>query len=266
VIAKEGGGNFAVSARENWYPAASAFRDRATYDITFHVPKGLTAGERRQPFRRETRRRRTVTEWKSDEPLLVAGFNYGEFKKRERVDDATKTKTGSLRHHRAAGFVESRFARNDAGAIGDGGPGSGGRAQRGASVHGMVRSDALRATRGDAAAGFQLRPIVAHAHLPAHQRVSRPHTRWQLLGDQTFRFSKEFINVVTAHEVAHQWWGTRWVGPVTTTTGCRKASPISPPGCSSRPRNRRRRCAGSSGTASSACSRKEFIRQIAPTT
>jgi len=32
-----------------------------------------------------------VTEWKSDEPLLVAGFNYGEFKEKERIDDVSKT-------------------------------------------------------------------------------------------------------------------------------------------------------------------------------
>jgi aminopeptidase N len=34
-----------------------------------------------------------------------------------------------------------------------------------------------------------------------------PTQRWQLLGQNTFQFSKEFINVVTAHEVSHQWWG-----------------------------------------------------------
>ena len=34
-----------------------------------------------------------------------------------------------------------------------------------------------------------------------------PTTLWQLLGRNTFHFSKEFANVVTAHEVAHQWWG-----------------------------------------------------------
>ena len=42
VIYNEGEGNYSVGARENWYPAVSAFRDRATYDITFHSPKGLT--------------------------------------------------------------------------------------------------------------------------------------------------------------------------------------------------------------------------------
>ena len=31
-----------------------------------------------------------VTEWKSDVPLAVAGFNYGEFKKKERTDEQTK--------------------------------------------------------------------------------------------------------------------------------------------------------------------------------
>jgi len=34
-----------------------------------------------------------------------------------------------------------------------------------------------------------------------------PTQRWRLLGGHTFRFSAEFIDVLTAHEVAHQWWG-----------------------------------------------------------
>jgi len=36
-----------------------------------------------------------VTEWKSDEPLLVAGFNYGDFKKKERVDDVGQVQPGT---------------------------------------------------------------------------------------------------------------------------------------------------------------------------
>ena len=66
VVFKEGGGNYSVGARENWYPVVSAFRDRATYDITFHSPKRLTlvgvgklAGEKRDGDE-------AVTEWKSD--------------------------------------------------------------------------------------------------------------------------------------------------------------------------------------------------------
>ena len=72
VIQNEGQGNYSVGARENWYPAESAFRDRATYDITFHAPKGLTlVGVKLVSEKREGGD--MVTDWKSDEPLLVAG-------------------------------------------------------------------------------------------------------------------------------------------------------------------------------------------------
>ncbi|MEO8368834.1 MAG: hypothetical protein ABI806_06520, partial [Candidatus Solibacter sp.] len=42
IVHKEGGGNFSVSARESWYPNVNTFRDHATYDLTFRVPKKYT--------------------------------------------------------------------------------------------------------------------------------------------------------------------------------------------------------------------------------
>ena len=42
VIHKAGGGNFSVGARTSWYPSVNAFSDRATYDLTFKVPKSYT--------------------------------------------------------------------------------------------------------------------------------------------------------------------------------------------------------------------------------
>jgi hypothetical protein len=42
VVRKEGGGNFAVGARESWYPNLNTFHDHAKFDLTFHVPKQYT--------------------------------------------------------------------------------------------------------------------------------------------------------------------------------------------------------------------------------
>ena len=39
MVEDAGGGNFAVGARTSWYPSVNAFNDRATFDLTFKVPK-----------------------------------------------------------------------------------------------------------------------------------------------------------------------------------------------------------------------------------
>jgi hypothetical protein len=38
VVRKEGGGNFAVGARESWYPAVNSFRDHALYGMFSRFP------------------------------------------------------------------------------------------------------------------------------------------------------------------------------------------------------------------------------------
>jgi hypothetical protein len=207
VIQNEGKGNYSVGARENWYPAVSVFRDRATYDITFHAPRGLTlvgvgklVGEKREGGD-------TVTEWKSDEPLLVAGFNYGDFKKKERIDDVTKTTLEAYATTEPPDMM-AFAARNIVLAP--------------SAMADRVLVDALNAVRlythwyGPDAYGRlavtqqpafdfgQSWPTLVYLPISA---FLDPTMRWELLGQNTFRFSKEFVNVVTAHEVAHQWWG-----------------------------------------------------------
>jgi len=43
AVLSEGGGNYFAVARMNWYPnnRASSFGEYATYDMTFHIPKGM---------------------------------------------------------------------------------------------------------------------------------------------------------------------------------------------------------------------------------
>jgi hypothetical protein len=223
VVSKEGGGNYAVGARENWYPAVSVFRDRATYDITFHSPKGLTlvgvgklAGEKREGGD-------VVTEWKSDEPLLVAGFNYGDFKKKERVDDVSKTILEAYATTEPPDLLKAAAERplDDLGGLRQGG-GSSSIMLTPSAMADHVLVDALNAVRvytqwyGPTAFGRlavtqqpafnfgQSWPTLIYLPISA---FLDPTTLWRLLGRNEFQFAKEFGNVVTAHEVAHQWWG-----------------------------------------------------------
>src|SRR5262249_50847862 len=88
VVHKEGGGNFSVGARESWYPNVNTFRDHAKYDLTFRVPKRYTLVRVGNLEKSWTEKDAAVTHWVSDKPIAVAGFNYGEFKKKE-VKDTT---------------------------------------------------------------------------------------------------------------------------------------------------------------------------------
>jgi aminopeptidase N len=234
VVAKEGGGNYSVDARENWYPAAAVFRDRATYDITFHAPKGLTLVGVGKLVSEKKEGGELVSEWKSDEPLLVAGFNFGDYKKKERTDDASKYALEAYATTEPPDWLKAASGNSELGDLGgvhemgDGG-GSGGISITPSSMADHVLVDALNAVRlythwyGPTAYGRlavtqqpefnfgQSWPTLVY--LPVSAFLD-PTTRWRILGRSTFSFSKEFINVVTAHEVAHQWWG-HTVGPAT---------------------------------------------------
>src|SRR5204863_6423895 len=85
AIAREGTGNYTLVARENWYPA-SAFGDRATYDMSFRIPKDLVMVATGEPQGSSEQGNQTVSRWTSDVPLAVAGFNFGLFKKSEVRD------------------------------------------------------------------------------------------------------------------------------------------------------------------------------------
>jgi hypothetical protein len=206
VVQKEGSGNFSVGARTSWYPSLNAFSDRATYDLTFKVPRQYTlvgVGKLEKEWREDEY---MASHWVSDVPMAVAGFNYGLFKKKSVYDDKT--------HYQIEAYATSevpdelrRYARNMT-----------------LSPSAMAESamvDAQNAIRcyqvwfGDAPYGRiaitqqpafnygQSWPTLVYLPISAFFDSTQ---RWMLMGGSAFRFA-EFIQEVTPHEVAHQWWG-----------------------------------------------------------
>lgn len=80
AVTDEGAGNFSLVARSDWYPN-HGFRDRATFGMTIKTAAELSVVATGQPVDREIRGKTLVSQWKSDVPLIGAGFNYGKFKK-----------------------------------------------------------------------------------------------------------------------------------------------------------------------------------------
>jgi hypothetical protein len=80
AIRKEGSGNYFCEST-GWYPERpNSFSARSDFDITFHSPKNsilvATGGKTGETVEGGTR----VTTWKSEIPLSVAGFAYGDYK------------------------------------------------------------------------------------------------------------------------------------------------------------------------------------------
>ena len=87
VLRSAGDGNFVVGARESWYPNLGVFQDSATYELTYRLPKRNDIVSVGVPVENRIEGDTRIAVWKADEPIRVAGFNYGTFKKLERSDE-----------------------------------------------------------------------------------------------------------------------------------------------------------------------------------
>ncbi|HYM76686.1 MAG TPA: M1 family aminopeptidase [Candidatus Dormibacteraeota bacterium] len=88
AVTNEGGDNYYPVARVNWYPNSgdNTFGNHATYDMKFHVPKGMKMAVTGTPT--ENNEKEGTSHWVSEAPQVVAGFNFGRFK----VEEAKLTK------------------------------------------------------------------------------------------------------------------------------------------------------------------------------
>jgi len=80
VIRKEGSGNFFCQSY-GWYPARpNHFAARADFEMTFKNPKGLVLVATGNKVSETTDGDTVISVWKSDLPLAVAGFAFGQYK------------------------------------------------------------------------------------------------------------------------------------------------------------------------------------------
>ncbi|MGD0362280.1 MAG: carboxypeptidase regulatory-like domain-containing protein [Bryobacteraceae bacterium] len=206
VVQKEGSGNFSVGARTSWYPSLNAFADRATYDLTFKVPRQYTlvgVGKLDKEWREDDYE---ASHWVSDVPLAVAGFNYGLFKKKSVHDDTTNYDIEAYATAETPAYLR-RYARNmslSPSAMAESAMIDAQNAIRcfqlwfGAAPYGRIA-----VTEQPAFNYGQSWPTLVYLPISAFFDSTQ---RWMLLGGNAFRFA-EFIQEVTPHEVAHQWWG-----------------------------------------------------------
>jgi hypothetical protein len=80
AIRKAGNGNYFCES-SGWYPARpNSFATRADFDLTFHSPKNTVLVATGQKTGETVDGGTRITTWKSEIPLAVAGFAYGDYK------------------------------------------------------------------------------------------------------------------------------------------------------------------------------------------
>jgi hypothetical protein len=206
VLRDEGGGNYSVGARTSWYPNVNSFLDHATYDLKFRSPRQYTLVSVGKLVSEAREGSNTVSEWKSEIPLAVAGFNYGDFKKKSISDPEAKydlevyttADVPSVLREFTEGMslTPSAMAQN---AMVD--------AQNSMRLYQKMFGEApygrLAVTQQPAFFFGQSWPTLVYLPVSAFLDSTQ---RWQMMGAQSFKFT-EFIDEVTPHEIAHQWWG-----------------------------------------------------------
>ena len=206
VVHNQGSGNFSVGARESWYPSTGAFRDRAAFDLTFRVPRQyllVSVGKLVKEWREDNF---AVTEWQSDIPLAVAGFNYGSYKKKQTHDDTTKYDIEAYATSELPDYLQhvAKFGNMSPSALAENAMIDAENAVRCFTAwFGDVPFGRLAITQQPEFSFGQSWPTLIYLPVSAFLDATQ---RWSLLGSNSFKFA-EFIQEVTPHEVAHQWWG-----------------------------------------------------------
>jgi Peptidase family M1 domain/Carboxypeptidase regulatory-like domain len=202
VVRNAGNGNFAVGARESWYPSLNSFADRATYDLTFRIPKRymlVSVGHLEKSWVEQDY---GVTHWFSEIPLAVAGFNYGDYRKYSKMDETTNYLVETYATHdmpaglQNAAISPTAMAQNT---LVD--------AQNAIRCFeyyfGSLPYGRLAITQQPQFNFGQSWPTLIYLPVSAFMDNTQ---RWMLMQGAAFRFN-DFISEVTPHEVSHQWWG-----------------------------------------------------------
>jgi hypothetical protein len=86
IVHQRGSGLYYVTARESWFPSFGAFDDRTQYSLHFRSPKKFTFVGTGRLVKSEKGKDSLETEWQSEIPYSVVGFNYGNFADKSQSD------------------------------------------------------------------------------------------------------------------------------------------------------------------------------------
>jgi len=208
VVTNAGNGSYYVGARQSWYPNLNGFGEKALYDLTFKVPPSNVLISVGKLEGQSTEAGFAVTHWVTPVPVAVAGFNYGQYKKMDFPDTIT--------HYEISGYylteLPGSLQRYANGALGGMAPGAmtkyaldQARAQMQVCTlfFGRAPYDNLNITEQPNFNFGQSWPNLVYLPISAYIDSTQ---RWLLFGQINAKFTG-FVQEVTPHEVAHQWFG-----------------------------------------------------------
>ena len=224
AVSNEGGGNYFPIARDDWYPngVGAVFGEYATYDMTFHIPKGMKMAATGAQVSESNEGGQNVTVWKSETPQTVAGFSFGRFKVEEAKLTKPEVSIRSFANEESPNWVQS-LQQAASGDLPMQGSHAGPMVALGTMSTTSLNKKAL--AEGELAEGLYsdyFGPSL-FTHLELTQQTacnfgqSWPGLVWIPICyyfDATVRHQlgmdwgdRGYWKVVTPHEVAHQWWG-----------------------------------------------------------
>jgi hypothetical protein len=208
VLYNAGSGSYYVGARQSWYPNLNGFGEKALYDLTFKVPQSNVLISVGKLEGQSTEAGFAVTHWVTPVAVAVAGFNYGKYQKMEWPDSVT--------HYAISGYylteLPDNLRRYGSGALGGMAPGAmtkyaldQTRAQLQVCTlyFGRAPYDNIYITEQPNFNFGQSWPNLVYLPISAYIDSTQ---RWMLFGQINSRFTG-FVQEVTPHEVAHQWFG-----------------------------------------------------------
>src|SRR6266581_6082563 len=215
AVSNEGGGNYFPIARDNWYPngVGSSLGEYASYDLTFHIPKGMKIAATGALVRESNEGGQNTSVWKSEAPQTVAGFNFGRFKVEEAKLSKPEMLIQSFANEEPPNWVQSLQQ-----AVSSTLPGA-----LGTMSTTSLNKKAL--AEGELAVALYTDyfgpPLFTHLELTQQTACSFgqswPGLVWIPICyyfDTTVRHQlgidwgdRGYWKVATPHEVAHQWWG-----------------------------------------------------------
>jgi hypothetical protein len=221
VVQNEGGANYYPMARESWYPnAARGLGDYATYTMRFHVPKGLQLIATGTRLSETNDGKLTTSEWKTDVPLAVVGFNLGKFAMKEAEVDVKNGDKLTI-----AGYANTTppdsMARVEPAMERDIDAGTQGAPLGNFSAVSMLPMQLSEARVAAELYNTYYGPLPFARVAVTQQYACNYGQSWPMLVylpicgflDKTqqhfmgLRPDDMYWKVVTPHEVAHQWWG-----------------------------------------------------------
>lgn len=227
VIEQRGQGLFFVGERTSWYPSFGAFQDRTNFKLHFTSPKEYQFIATGRLVDSQKEKSGLVTDYVSQMPFSVVGFNYGDFAAKnisgknltvtayagKHVPDELVNLEGRLQLARMAGGVNTPDLAARSGIL-----------EGGFNTVAGAKLAAARSYNAFRLYQAYFGPLPFHKISVTEQPVGFFGQSWPTLvflpylslldpttlnslGLESTAEGRQFFDVVAVHEMSHQWWG-----------------------------------------------------------